>query len=101
MENTEILEQTEIPENSQLITLIDHTLIEQIDAQTIDGQTIDGFQLDTLPLDSVGPSTNLNVPHNKKSKKSLLSDEDCSSSAMSATTDSVGKVSLFCPKSRF
>lgn len=102
-------------ENSQIHTLIDN----QIDGQTIDGLTIDGFQLDTLPLDStqfdslpldsLTQSTlpqhsltqhstktrnNNSLPLNKKNKLhiSILSDEDCSSSAMSATTDSVGRV---------
>ena len=109
-------------ENSQIHTLIDN----QIDGQTIDGLTIDGFQLDTLPLDStqfdslpldsLTQSTlpqhsltqhstktrnNNSLPLNKKNKLhiSILSDEDCSSSAMSATTDSVGRVSLFFAKS--
>jgi protein phosphatase slingshot len=98
-------------ENSQLHTLIDNQIDGQImdgqtiDGQTIDGFTIDGFQLDTLPLDSTQfdslPFDSLtqnsiktnSLPLNKKMLQiSILSDEDCSSSAMSATTDSVGRV---------
>ena len=55
----------------------------------------------SLTQHSTKTRNNNSLPLNKKNKLhiSILSDEDCSSSAMSATTDSVGRVSLFFAKS--